>query len=154
MPLPTKENRWDPSGSDMVGRLAWQFQAIIGFHQNFHSSGSLLLPNPATASQLPPLQKGFPGASLSAVLGRFSRVQLCETPWTIARLLCPWDSPGKNTGVGCHALLQEIFPTTFYIQQGIHLAPRWILFPDKTFFPTPEGFGSMSLCLPRTCINQ
>ena len=26
-----------------------------------------------------------------------------------ARLLCPWDSPGKNTGVGCHALLQGIF---------------------------------------------
>ena len=26
------------------------------------------------------------------------------------RLLCPWDSPGKNTGVGCHALLQGIFP--------------------------------------------
>ena len=23
-----------------------------------------------------------------------------------ARLLCPWDSPGKGTGVGCHALLQ------------------------------------------------
>ena len=28
-----------------------------------------------------------------------------------ARLLCPWDSPGKNTGVGCHALLLGIFPT-------------------------------------------
>ena len=28
-----------------------------------------------------------------------------------ARLLCPWNSPGKNTGVGCHALLQGIFPT-------------------------------------------
>ena len=27
------------------------------------------------------------------------------------RLLCPWDFPGKNTGVGCHALLQGIFPT-------------------------------------------
>ena len=26
-------------------------------------------------------------------------------------LFCPWDSPGKNTGVGCHALLQGIFPT-------------------------------------------
>ena len=24
------------------------------------------------------------------------------------RLLCPWDSPGKNTGVGCHSLLQQI----------------------------------------------
>ena len=27
------------------------------------------------------------------------------------RLLCPWDSPGKTTGVGCHALLWGIFPT-------------------------------------------
>ena len=27
------------------------------------------------------------------------------------RLLCPWDSPDKNTGVGCRALLQGIFPT-------------------------------------------
>ena len=26
-------------------------------------------------------------------------------------LLCPWDSPGKNTGVGCRALLQGIFLT-------------------------------------------
>ena len=25
--------------------------------------------------------------------------------------LCPWDFPGKNTGVGCHALFQGIFPT-------------------------------------------
>ena len=33
-----------------------------------------------------------------------------------ARLLCPWDSLGKNTGVGCHFLLQEIFPT-----QGLNL---------------------------------
>ena len=27
------------------------------------------------------------------------------------RLLCPWDFPGKNTGVGSHFLLQGIFPT-------------------------------------------
>ena len=27
------------------------------------------------------------------------------------RLLCPWDFPGKNTRVGCHFLLQGIFPT-------------------------------------------
>ena len=27
------------------------------------------------------------------------------------RLLCPWSSPGKNTGVSCHAFLQGIFPT-------------------------------------------
>ena len=28
-----------------------------------------------------------------------------------ARLLCPWDSPGKNTGMGCHSLIQRIFLT-------------------------------------------
>ena len=27
------------------------------------------------------------------------------------RLLCPWDFLGKNSGVGCHFLLQGIFPT-------------------------------------------
>ena len=28
-----------------------------------------------------------------------------------ARLLCPWDSPAKNTGMGFWAILQGIFPT-------------------------------------------
>ena len=28
-----------------------------------------------------------------------------------ARLLCPWDFPGKNTRMGCHFLLQGIFLT-------------------------------------------
>ena len=28
-----------------------------------------------------------------------------------ARLLCPWDFPGKNTGMGCRALLRGISPT-------------------------------------------
>ena len=36
--------------------------------------------------------------------------------WT-TRLLCPWDSPDKNTRMGCHALFQGIFPT-----QGIEPA--------------------------------
>ena len=42
-----------------------------------------------------------------------SRVRLFATPWTVActRLLHPWDFLGKNTGVGCHFLLQGIFPT-------------------------------------------
>ena len=34
-----------------------------------------------------------------------------------ARVLCVWDSPAKNTGMGFHFLLQEIFPT-----QGLHLS--------------------------------
>ena len=35
----------------------------------------------------------------AAVPGCFSHVQLSVTPWTVARLLCPWNSLGKNTGV-------------------------------------------------------
>ena len=43
----------------------------------------------------------------ACVISHFSHVWLFAILWTIAcRLLCPWDSPGKNTGVGCHALLQ------------------------------------------------
>ena len=30
---------------------------------------------------------------------------------SLSRLLCPWDFPGKNTGVGCHFHLQGLFPT-------------------------------------------
>ena len=42
---------------------------------------------------------------------RFSHVQLLATLWTVAaRLLYPWDAPGKNTGVGCHVLLQGNLP--------------------------------------------
>ena len=41
-----------------------------------------------------------------------SRVRFFVTPWTEpTRLLCPWVFPGKSTGVGCHFLLQVIFPT-------------------------------------------
>ena len=42
------------------------------------------------------------------------------------RLLHPWDSPGKNTGVGCHALLQGIFPTQGSNPGLPHC--RWILY--------------------------
>ena len=41
-----------------------------------------------------------------------SRDHLFAVPWTIVpQASLPWNSPGKNTGVGWHFLLQEIFPT-------------------------------------------
>ena len=37
---------------------------------------------------------------------------LCDpTGHNLPRLLCPWNFPSRNTGVGCHFLLQGIFPT-------------------------------------------
>ena len=39
------------------------------------------------------------------------------------------DSPGKNTGVGCHALLQGIFPTQGSNPRLLHLLiGRWVLY--------------------------
>ena len=45
---------------------------------------------------------------------RAKSLQSCPAlcyPMVTARLLFPWDSPSKNTGMGCHALLQGIFLT-------------------------------------------
>ena len=60
-----------------------------------------------------------------------SHMQLFAISWTWAtRLFRPWNFPGKNTGMGCHFLLQEILPT-----QGSNprllclLHCRWILYP-------------------------
>ena len=56
------------------------------------------------------------------------------------RLLCAWESPGKNTGVGCHGLLQGIFPA-----QGSNprlLYYRWILY----HWATREALCELKFC--------
>ena len=46
---------------------------------------------------------------LLLLLSCFNHVQLCVTPQTAAHQAPrPWDSLGKNTGVGCHFLLQSM----------------------------------------------
>ena len=43
---------------------------------------------------------------------------LCDpVDYSLSRLLCPWNFPGKNTGVGCHFLLQDIFLTQWNVTQ-------------------------------------
>ena len=75
-------------------------------------------------------------------LSPFSRVQLFVIPWTVAhQLLCPWDSPGKNTGVGCHALLQGIFPT-----QGLNLCLLYFLPLAGGFFTTGTIWETLQFC--------
>ena len=72
----------------------------------------------------------------------FSCILLFGTPQTVvqsARLFCPWNSPGKNTGVVSHSLLQGIFLTQ-RLKAGL-LNCRLILYclshqgsPDKSRF--------------------
>ena len=62
------------------------------------------------------------------------------------RLPCPWDSAGKDTGVGCHALLLEIFLTW-----GLNLHLLCLLHWQVDSLPlTPPGspldFVLVSIC--------
>ena len=58
-----------------------------------------------------------------------------------ARLLCPWDFPSKNTGVGCHFPLQGIFPTQ---ESNLHLL-HW-----QVCSLPPEPPGKVSSNCPRS----
>ena len=61
------------------------------------------------------------------------------TPWTVAlQAPCPWDSPGRNTEVGCHSLLQEIFPT-----QGLN--PGLLHCRQILYLPRHQGRSLLQL---------
>ena len=57
-----------------------------------------------------------------------------------ATILCPWDSPGKNTGVGCHAFLQGVFLTQGSNPHLLHC--RQILYP-LTYLEACENYYLM-----------
>ena len=72
---------------------------------------------------------------LTAILVQLNKMRTCVlsvrlfvSPWTVAHQapLVLGDSPGQNTGVGCHALLQGIFPTQRSNPDLLHC--RWVLY--------------------------
>ena len=68
--------------------------------------------------------------------------------WT-TRLLCPWDSPGKNTGLDCHSLLQkmfteltdltlnELYPLSPWIQLHTSVSWHWMCSPGVSIHRGP-----------------
>ena len=56
------------------------------------------------------------------------------------RLLCPWDSPGKNIGVGCDALLPGIFPTQ---GSNVRLTPTSQITDDVRAVYLSYGTGAL-----------
>ena len=53
---------------------------------------------------------------LVLLLSRFSTVSSVQPQGQQpTRLLCPWNSPGKNTGVGCHCLLHIYICIYMYV---------------------------------------
>ena len=107
--------------------------------------------------------------------------KLCQTlviPWTMSQVPLSMDFPGKNTGVNCHFLLQEIFPTqdwtffififlNFFICSGFCHTLKWnshgftcVPHPDPPshlpLHPLPLGFPSApgpSACLQENSIE-
>ena len=86
------------------------FLSYLGKHWNiaciFNNSSKLPISTFQIATNLHALE--IWKRMLLLLLSRFSVVSDSVRPHRRqpTRLLCPWDSPGKNTGVGCHFLLQ------------------------------------------------
>ena len=73
------------------------------------------------------------------------------TLWIVpARLLCPWDSPGKNMGVGCHALLQEVILTQGSKPLLLHLL-HWQVSSLPLAPPRKAQLSSVAQSCPTLC---
>ena len=69
-------------------------------------------------------------------------------PWP-TRLLCPWDSPGKDTGLGCYVLLQGLFPT-----QGWNLLLLCLLHWQASSLPlAPPEKPNKDVTVISNCMN-
>ena len=96
---------------------------------------------------------------LLLLLSHFSRVQLCATQrQQPTRFLHPWDSPGKNTGVGCHFLLQcmKVKSESEVVQLCRLLATPWTAAhqaPQTMGFPRQEYWSVLPLPSPSVVKN-
>ena len=93
---------------------------------------------------------GSPSGS-SICVGVLSRFWLFVTPWTAASQAAkiPWNFPSKSVGVGCHFLLQGIFPTqgTATHISCISCIDRWILYHHATW----EAHYFVYICANESC---
>ena len=73
----------------------------------------------------------------------------------LTRLPCPWDSPGKNTGVGCHFLLQSLLLNMLsrlvitFLPRSKRLLISWLQSPSAVMLePPPKKFSHCFHCFP------
>ena len=66
-----------------------------------------------------------------------------------SRLPCPWDSPSKNTGVGCHALLQGVFLTQGSNPRLSFCIGRQVLYHQRYLGSPSRCLVSYLFCSPR-----
>ena len=116
------ENRVNPAQEKALRAwLTWRLPVEAGGGGLSRASSWLAEVGDASAINC---RTGLGAALCACMLSHFSHVQLFVTLWTVA---WPWDFPGKNTGVGCHALLQGFFaaqgsnPPPLHLLHGRHV---------------------------------
>ena len=102
-------------------------------------------------SRQPQLQRG--PLALSQAEGGAKNLQLCPTPCHPmdcgpSNLPCPWDAPGKDTGVGGHALLQGNLP-----DPGIEPRDRTHVSCTGRLFTAGATWGSEALKMLSACLQ-
>ena len=84
-------------------------------------------------------------------------LQLCPTlcnpmDYSPPGSICPWDSPGKNTAVGCHVLLQGIFLTQGSNPHLLHLRVLARGFSITSSTWEAPAYNDSNICLSLMCI--
>ena len=109
--------------------VAYMFICVCVAYKHAHTHGILFGYKTEEALPFVTAQMDLEGISVSC-----SVVSDSVTPQTVARRrLCPRNSPGKNTAVGCHFLLQGIFliqglnPGLLHCRQILHRLSHWAL---------------------------
>ena len=97
-----------------------------------------------------PTLEHIPGQSVShSIVSNFLWLLDCS-PW----LLCPWNSPCENTGVGCHFLLQGNFlsqgsnPGLLHCRQTQEIHPGCSILPGLSFLlkSSISWYGYSTIC--------
>ena len=120
--------QWNPRFSSKIWNQAGTFGALLGTYPlcvpHFLFVGNMLQPpRPSLSSRgqiqtvanqgSEGMQKQTRSSQETMYAQLLNQVGLFVTPGTVTHQaqLCPWDFPGKNTGVGCHLLFHGIFLT-------------------------------------------
>ena len=139
-----------------LGRLPQRFPCPLrslrnSFPQGRVLTGSLTLQHLSVQTQSP----SFPAQVIWTLLLSLSRISLRPQGLYPARLLCPWGFPGKNTGVGCHFLLQGNLPDSGIKPASPELAGKFFT-AEPTYliantWATLEGFKGIAMKQSKVC---
>ena len=123
---------------------AFQAPLSMGFSRQEYWSG-MPLPSPTFAHLLSSDTLTFQ-EFLKTIDAHVLSVSDSFRAWTQpTRFLCPWDFPGKNSGVSCHFLLQAIFPTQRLNLCLLHLLHSQV----DSFITEPPGKSKIVTFLVR-----